>query len=320
MTDELLIKFLLKETSAAESITVQNWLDADPQHQTHFLQFQKVWDSSKKLALQSNRNEEDAWARFKQKTNIQNKPQPISRKLKPNYNLLKIAAVLILVAAGWSVYTILGPVTYIDVTAGNNVATKVLPDGSELTLNKNAKISYADNFKNNRSIHMQQGEVFFNVAHNKSKPFVIDIDKISVLVVGTSFNIKHLNRQTEVIVETGIVKVSMGKNETTLLRGEKVLITDGSDQMIKAKNTDLLYNYYRSNEFVATNTPLSRMVAMLNEVYGSNVIIKDEAIKKLLLNATLKTTADLEDNLQIIAQTFDLKIVRNQNQIILSNP
>lgn len=320
MTDELLIKFLLKETSAAENITVQNWLDADPEHQTHFLQFQKVWDSSKKLAVQSNLNEEDAWLRFKQKTDIQNKPQPITGKLKPNYSWLKIAAVLILIAAGWSVYTILTPVTYINVTAGNNVATKVLPDGSELTLNKNAKISYADNFKNNRSIHMQQGEVFFNVAHNKSKPFVIDIDKISVLVVGTSFNIKHLNRQTEVIVETGIVKVSMGKTETTLYRGEKVLITDGSDQMIKAKNTDLLYNYYRSHEFVATNTPLSRMVTVLNEVYGSNVIIKDEAIKKLLLNTTLKTTADLEENLRVIAQTFDLKIVRNQNQIILSNP
>lgn len=316
MNDELLIKFLLKETSEEESITVQNWLNAAPSNKSYFLQFEKIWTSSKKLSTQSKISEEDAWLRFKVKTSNQ---QAIIHKLKPKYNWLKIVASFIVIAAGWSVYTLLSPVSYIPVTAGNTVTTKILPDGSALTLNKNSRISYADNFKNNRSIRLEKGDVFFKVAHNKTKPFIINVDKVSVLVVGTSFNIKYLSNSTEVIVETGIVKVSLGKNQINLYKGEKIVIKNNSEELIKSPNTDLLYNYYRSKEFIASNTPLWRLIAVLNEEYHTNIVINDPDIKNLTLNTTFKTTATLDHILKIICQTFNLKVVRNQNQILLSN-
>ncbi|MNR18056.1 fec operon regulator FecR [compost metagenome] len=101
----------------------------------------------------------------------------------------------------WTIYQFVTPVAYTAVMAGNKVMTRTLPDGSELTLNKKTQLSYASNFKNNRSIRLDSGDVFFNVAHDKSHPFVIEIDEVSVEVVGTSFNVKHVNSQTEVIVE-----------------------------------------------------------------------------------------------------------------------
>jgi transmembrane sensor len=317
MNDELLIKFLLKETSEEENITVQNWMGTSASNKQYFLDFEKIWNRSKNLSGQSQTSEADAWLRFKEKVE-ENKQRP-NQKIKPNYNWLKIAAVLLLVVAGWSAYNIFAPVSYITVLAGNTVTTKVLPDGSALTLNKNARISYANNFKNNRSIHLEKGNVFFDVAHDKTKPFVINIDQVSVLVVGTSFNIKHLNEQTEVIVETGIVKVSLGKNEISLQKGEKVVISNASDQLIKTENTDQLYNYYRSKEFITDKVPLWRLVEVLNEEYGSDIIIKDEAIKNLTFNTTLKTASSLDHNLQIICQTNNLVLTRNQNQIVLSN-
>lgn len=316
MNDELLIKFLLKETSEEEHITVQNWMDTSPSNKKYFLDFEKIWNSSKTLAPKSHISETDAWLRFKEKA-AGNK-QPATQKIRPAYHWLKIAAVLVLVAAGWAAYNIFAPVSYITVMAGSTVTTKMLPDGSELTLNKNARISYAKNFKNNRSIHLEQGNVFFDVAHDKRNPFVISIDQVSVLVVGTSFNIKYLNGETEVIVETGIVKVSLGKKTTSLQKGEKVVISKASDQLIKTENTDQLYNYYRSKEFITDNTPLWTLVEVLNEEYGSEIIIKDQAIKNLTFNTTLKTASGLEHNLQIICETNNLVQTRNQNQIILS--
>lgn len=316
MNDELLIKFLLKETSEEESITVQNWLNASPSNKNYFLQFEKIWISSKNLAAESKISEEDVWLRFKERANIK---QAVTRKLKPKYNWLKIAALFILIAAGWSAYTLLSPLSYIPVATGNAVTTKVLPDGSALTLNKNSRISYADNFKNNRSIHLEKGDVFFNVAHNKTKPFVIKVDKVSVLVVGTSFNVKHISNITEVIVETGIVKISLGKNQINLYKGEKIIVKKNSKELIKTPNTDLLYNYYRSKEFITNNTPLWRLIAVLNEEYHTNILINDPDIKNLTLNTTFKTTATPDHILDIICQTLNLKLVRNQNQILLTN-
>jgi transmembrane sensor len=318
MNDELLIKFLLKETTEEESITVQNWLNASPSNKSHFEQFKQIWVSIKALTGQSQINSDDAWLRFKQKVADQ-KEQPKSYSLKPIAQWLKIAAVLVLVAAAWSIYSVLSPVSYTQLAAGNKVTTTILPDGSELTLNKEARISYANNFKRNRSIHLQQGDVFFKVTPDKSHPFVIHADKVSVLVVGTSFNVKHLADQTEVIVETGIVKVSLGNDEITLQKGEKVLISNESGKLIKEKNTDQLYNYYRSKVFIANNTPLWRLVDVLNEAYHADIVIKDPSIKNKTLFTTLKTDTTLSYNLAIICQTAQhLKVEHNQQQIILS--
>ena len=315
MTDELLIKFLLKETTEDEHISVQNWMNASPANKAHFIKFEKIWNSSKNLSTKKDISEIEAWERFKQKAHTQG-PEIIN--IKPNFSWLKIAAMLFVVAASWSLYEILSPVSYIPVLAGNKVTTKTLPDGSEITLNKNSTITYANNFKNNRTIHLEQGSVFFNVVHDETKPFIIDIDNVSVRVVGTSFNIKHLKEQTEVIVETGIVKVSLGKKEINIQKGEKVIINNNVDQLVKTQSTDQLYNYYRSNEFVTNNTPLWHLIEVINEAYGSTVIIKDSAIKNLSLNTTLKTSASLHDYFQVICKTLNLTLVRNQNEIILS--
>lgn len=318
MTDELLIKFLLKETSEEESITVQTWLDASPSNKSYFEQFEKIWNSSKKLSAESRIDENEAWQRFKQKTTEKPLAGAVVRSLKPAGPWLKIAAAIILIAAAWSAYNLFTPVSYKALTAGNSVTKEMLPDGSELTLNKNAQLSYASNFKSNRNVHFQKGEVFFKVAHDKSKPFVIEIDKIAVLVVGTSFNIKHLPGLTEVIVETGIVKVSMGNEEVSLYKGEKVRIINGAPGLIKEQNRDELYNYYRTNKFVLNNTPLLRVAEMLNEAYAVQIVIKDPLVKKETLNTTLKADAPLETNLNVICQSLGLKFVRSEQQIVLS--
>lgn len=320
MTDELLIKFLLQETSEGENITVQTWLNASPSNKSYFEQFEKIWNSSKKLSENTTVDENEAWGRFKQRTTQQIVNEPIIQPLKPAYTWLKIAAILTLISFAWLAYNFLGPVSYLPLTAGNSVSKETLPDGSELTLNKNAALSYAANFKRNRSVHLEKGEVFFDVAHNKSRPFVIEIEKISVLVVGTSFNIKHLAGETEVIVETGIVKVSIGKAQISLHKGEKVVIKDGAQRMVKEKNPDELYNYYRSNEFVLNNTPLWRVVEVLNEAYGAQIIIKDPTVKKETIVTTLKADAGLDANLQTICSTMNLQFVRNEQQVLLSKP
>ena len=229
---------------------------------------------------------------------------------------LKVAAVLFIAVGGWLLYNLYAPGHYTELTASNEVRTENLPDGSELTLNKHSKISYSGNFKNNRKLKMEEGDVFFEVAKDKIHPFVIDIGKVSVEVVGTSFNIRHLKNDTEVNVETGVVKVRIANEEIKLYKGEKILITGNTHQLEKEQSTDQLYNYYRTNLFQANNIALSKLVKTLNEAYHSNIIL-DEKVKGLTISTTLKF-GSLDQNLQIICDTFNLKLSRNSNNILLS--
>ncbi|WP_413671159.1 DUF4974 domain-containing protein [Mucilaginibacter sp. Mucisp86] len=89
--------------------------------------------------------------------------------------------------------------------------------------------------------------------------------------------------------------------------------------MQKGSSQDELYNYYRTQKFVANKTPLWRLVDVLNEAYHANIVIDN----KKLANRTITTTfkADSLDNiLKTIADTFgDVKVIRKPHLIIIKN-
>lgn len=81
-------------------------------------------------------------------------------------------------------------------------STIELPDGSKIWLNADSKIKYPEVFAGNtREVHLN-GEAFFDVAKNPSKPFIIHLANGTVRVLGTSFNVRAYDN--EKIVETSV--------------------------------------------------------------------------------------------------------------------
>lgn len=315
MSDDLLIKFLLRETDPKEDEQVRQWLSEDPENLREFERFELIWSKSKQLESESSVDPEQAWKNFQQKL-PEHQSNGSLHKLKRNFSWLRVAAVLFIISAAWSVYIMLNN-SYSSISSGELVRTELLPDGSSVTLNKNAILSYQKGFKGEqRKVRLEQGEVFFEVSPDKNKPFIIETSDLNIRVLGTSFNVKQINNYTEVIVESGIVQVSMNDRQIRLTKGEKIKFIHGSKELIRETNTDLLYQYYRSKQFSANNTPLSRVVEILNEAYHSNIVIEDPAIADLKLNATFNDES-LDTILQVITETFKIRMVSENDKIIL---
>ncbi|WP_113662965.1 FecR domain-containing protein [Pedobacter nanyangensis] len=315
MNEELLIKFLLKETTAEETKQVQDWIAASSENAAHHQQLERIWNESANLDPKIAVDEELAWQKFKQRVE-EKAASPVLKKSKPTTIWLRIAAVLVLCFGAWLAYQTFGN-TYTNLASNAQVLNKALPDGSQLVLNKNTNISYVTDFKANRKVELISGEVFFDVAHDGAHPFVIAVNKVQVQVVGTSFNIKRLKNSVEVIVESGIVKVDQGSQHLTLTKGERVTLLDNEEKLVKEPVEDELYNYYRTQLFVANNTPLPKVIAVLNEAYGGKVLLSEDA-KSLGISTTLPFKYSLEENLNTICRTLNLKMNRNGDQISLS--
>ncbi|HQS53357.1 MAG TPA: FecR domain-containing protein, partial [Daejeonella sp.] len=222
MSDDLLIKYLLRETSPEEDIELSRWLAEDPENRNEFARFELIWNESKKLGQKSTVDPEAAWMRFKEQIPDAG-PKAVIRPVYNRLGWLRIAAVLFIIAGAWSFYLILGQNGYDTISSGQMVRTEVLPDGSKVTLNKNAVLSYKKDFKGNmRNVKLEKGEVFFDVSPDKAKPFIIDADQVNIRVLGTSFNVKKNSDLTEVIVESGLVRVSLKDQQIELKKGEKV--------------------------------------------------------------------------------------------------
>lgn len=320
INDELLVKFLLGEASPAESISISQWIAASADNEKYFNDFKLIWDNSLELAAQSTVDENAAWQRFQQMVTEKEenaKPPVISINKKNQW--LRVAAIVFVVITGaisFFIWQASKPAAQINIVSTNATINDTLPDGSMVTLNKNTNISYADNFKGKTRNIKLKGEAFFKVATDKDKPFIVNVNDVIITVLGTSFNVKNNNGETEVIVETGLVRVEHAGKRVELKPNEKAVINNNDTALQKESSTDKLYNYYSSRQFVCDNTPLWKLVEKLNEIYNANITIENPSLKSLPLTTTFNDES-LDNVLKIISQTLDIKVERNGNNIIL---
>ncbi|MDR1279863.1 MAG: FecR domain-containing protein [Opitutaceae bacterium] len=81
-----------------------------------------------------------------------------------------------------------------------------LPDGSLVELREGSRITPAFS-PNERRVHLLAGEAYFTVAKDPARPFVVEVDGVSVQAVGTIFNVRLDPASVEVLVTEGKVRV-----------------------------------------------------------------------------------------------------------------
>jgi ferric-dicitrate binding protein FerR (iron transport regulator) len=320
MEDDILISYLLGEASTAEIKQVDLRRRTDEAYNKRFEAFKLLWETSKNLEDTKEADKQASLKRFKEKVIERKVTNTRIIKLKQSNIWMTIAASLMFIAGGaWLYYN-----QFIDhqmrFETQGIVKTDTLPDGSRITLNKYALLSYPEKFGGDRrNVTLVKGEGFFNITPNKAKPFMITTGKTTISVVGTSFNVKNKNGWIEVIVETGIVQVSNNWNNTmiALKPGEMALVHPQTGKIIKLKTPDNLYAYFRSDEFVFKNVTLYRLVQVLNEAYDSHIIIDKSVSKNQIMTGSLKTKDPLDVILNVISVVLNIKVEKTPNQIIL---
>ncbi len=316
INDDLLVKHLLGEASAAERAAVETWLKEEVQHQQYYNELQQVWEASKSMGAMPEVDENAAWQRFQQRV-----AASIPAAKRSSFTWLRAAAsILLLLGVAAVIYTVASrekPVQQRMVHATNQPMVDSLPDGSVITLNKQTRLNYPEKFTGaERRVRLLEGEAFFSIAPDKQHPFIIDVQQAQVAVVGTSFNVKSEKNNTIVVVETGVVKVTSGGITTELQAGEQLTVQNGTAIAEKKRVTDKLYNYYRTREFVCDDTPLERLVQVLNEAYNVRIRIGRKELNGLRLNTTFNNES-LEQILNVIQLTFDVQVIHRNGEIIL---
>ncbi|MCC8423476.1 FecR family protein [Mucilaginibacter sp. UR6-11] len=327
INEDLLIKYILGETTSSEEQKVDLWIKASSANAKVFEQFKFILESGKQLAEDSPADVTEEWEKFKIKR-MAPKGTAKVRALNWYSGWIQVAAaVLILMTGLWTGYYFYNRQTYpgtalVSLKTLDKVLVATLPDGSVIHMNKNSAISYARNFTAQRDVKLT-GEAFFEVKHNESVPFTVYAGNVKISDVGTAFNVKSKTGWVEVIVETGIVQVSKNALSVRLRSREMVRIKPEDQQLIKEANTDLLYNYYRSNQLILNNTPLSHVVEILNEAYGAHIKIEGEELKNIPITVTSPIAIDVKNDspdkiLQVLLLTSpEIHLSRSGNNIVL---
>ncbi|MDN5210802.1 FecR domain-containing protein [Fulvivirgaceae bacterium BMA12] len=160
-------------------------------------------------------------------------------------------------------------------TAAGQRLTVHLSDGTVATLNANSAITYASDFSDTIRLVQMRGEVFFEVAEDKEKPFVVSTSKLNTTAMGTSFNIRaYDDRQQQISLVTGKVKVESTESDLIdyLEPGEEINLRNGE---ISIDTFDVLTKaLWKEGIIYFDNTPLSECFKTLEQWYGVEINIQ----------------------------------------------
>lgn len=200
----------------------KKWLAANPSKKHTVFAAKEIILS---LKFQSNKELDEKYQGELLKSILgKRKPDPIVKKMRLQTIALQAAAcALLMIALSFghraSTSTELEPVfssvRYIVKENFKGQKSRItLPDGSTVFLNNNSSISYASQFDHQREIFLD-GEAFFEVKKDSTKPFLVNSNGLVTKALGTSFNIKaHKGKKVEVGLVTGKISVkSVSENE-----------------------------------------------------------------------------------------------------------
>jgi transmembrane sensor len=117
------------------------------------------------------------------------------------------AAVVLVVAIGWSILRSQGYVAQTYHTATGEIRNVVLPDGSLVGLDTQTELEWVGS-PSDRRVRLVRGEAYFQVVHDPSRPFRILLAHSEVQVLGTRFDVYQMaDGDVRVSVITGMVAV-----------------------------------------------------------------------------------------------------------------
>jgi len=159
-----------------------------------------------------------------------------------------------------------------------------LADGSFASLNTASRIEVAMG-QGRRRVRLDQGEVWFQVAHDRTRPFVVEAGDVRVQAVGTAFSVRLRNGGADVLVTEGAVEtwvVGRESQRTRLAAGSRGFVSGAALRTEVAQAPEAVDRAlaWRVGDIALNGEPLSHAVAEINRYNERQLVIGDPALAR----------------------------------------
>ena len=278
---EWLMQLRLPEAGEADWLAFEAWLDASPANLLAYDSAVALWTELDGMAADLSKHLDAAlptrsWPNWT--------PAPTRR-----WSLAGglAAAVLAVVVVPWADLT---AQTTVYQTAHGERKTVTLADGTRIDMNAGSRLSVKLG-SHKRQVVMDDAQAVFDVAADKSRPFVITAGDRTVTVVGTQFDVRHRDGRTAVTVARGIVEVAPSadaKGKTyRLLKGARLDHIEGSSasQVSMVAPDEVLG--WRQGRLIYRSQPLDVVASDLNRYVSTPLKFRDHKTAQMKFSGVL---------------------------------
>lgn len=298
-----------------------------------FRELEKTWDLAGSAYSYRNSDPDLAWSKLNEAFSTEAKIVPIKR-----FNILRYAAIFMgLVALGSIAFmltnrpaknieeltALAAPVMKTVQTVANpsELTTVVLPDGTTVKMNASSTLQYPAQFAAGSRKVKLSGEAYFEVVHDASNPFFVELNNMEVEDLGTSFMISAYpgKARVEVNVTSGsvLLREKNQKKEALLVAGWSGKYRSEIGKFEVVNNLKSNYLSWITKEISFHHTPLSAVFEELENVYHVRITFNDPEIANIPYTANFEKF-DLGDIVKIIAQTHHLSVKKEGDGFVFA--
>ena len=290
----LLSKKIAGEATGEELEELQQLISDNPEWETTMENLRELWSSKPIIAdTDKKQKNEDAYlvhinrlkemaADFKENTGLavhefEINSTAVKSPFYKSWITYAAAAVFIvaiiflypLIAETGKTNEVISPIRpFNEITINPGSRTKVqLPDGSQVWVNSGSHLTYEGNFKGNTREVQLDGEAYFDVVKDASRPFIVHTSGIDIKVLGTVFNVKAYKTEASI--------------EATLIHGSIEVINKsqpGSAMIMLKPHEKLVYNKYVIKDIknqMADIKPAADSFSIIIKPLGKNIADND---------------------------------------------
>jgi len=285
------------------------WLAEDPSHARAYARQRGLWEHAGSLA-------DDPELRALMAADLR-VLQHASRRSQPRWLLAAAAVLLVVLGAWWSLWPVAAPVPVKYATTIGERRTESLPDGTRIVLNTDSMIEVRYT-RGRRGVDLQRGEAQFEVAHDASRPFVVNVGAGTVTALGTRFQVRRDVAAAETVVTLleGSVKVAQGETQRVLHPDQQARLSPEAG--IRIRNVDpATVDSWLQGRLHFRETPLGTVVAEANRYSRRKLRLGNPALARLAINGNFPAGDSISIALAA-EQILPIRVEQRGDEIVLS--
>ena len=233
-------------------------------------------------------NVDAAWSRFEAANDIAD-VRPLRPELRRGRRPIvwSIAAAAMVAVVGLGVWRYVESSRMLEQVAANGERRTIqLGDGSSATLNGGSRLRYR---AGHRDVFLE-GEAFFDVEHDATRPFRVHARQGVIQDVGTKFNVRAYSPTLEVAVTEGSVTLAGDRTTSSplALTAGQVAVLDSTGAPRRLEQSIEQFIGWTVGDLVLENVTLRDAALELERTYGGHVIVRDSALARRTVSARLR--------------------------------
>lgn len=193
-------------------------------------------------------------------------------------------------------------------TKAGHITRITLPDSTVVFLNSRSTLCYPHKFRDgNREVTLK-GEGYFEVTHNESSPFIVNLSQgLQIEVLGTTFNIEAYEDQpfaSTTLVEGHVnflYNKEGGKKVLSMAPDHKVLFDKNKENVSYYQVDSRTETAWKDGKIIFNNTPILEAIHQLEKSFNVSIGLRNENLKEYSFTGTFD-----EQALEPILESFKI--------------